>query len=154
MCFHKMYAAAHNGVDISASELMIFVVDDHPMIRKGFRLLIENEPGLNCCGEASDGFEALDKLIDSGPPDLVITDISMKGMNGLELITSLKELWPKLPVLVSSTHEKEQYAEVAYSAGANGYVEKCDLADHAADAIWCTLKAYPCMDCPYYAKKT
>jgi DNA-binding NarL/FixJ family response regulator len=101
----------------------VFLVDDHPLVREHLTGLIQREPDLEVCGEAADAPSTL-ALISPRAPDLVILDISLKRSNGLELIKSLKELWPNLPVLVLSMHDEMLYAERSLRAGAMGYITK------------------------------
>ncbi|MES2309526.1 MAG: response regulator transcription factor [Verrucomicrobiota bacterium] len=101
----------------------ILVVDDHPMVRMGFVQLIGNEPDLEICGEAEHVSAAL-TIIAEKQPDLVITDISLPGRNGIELIKDLGVLHPKMLILVVSMHDEVLYADRALRAGARGYVMK------------------------------
>jgi DNA-binding NarL/FixJ family response regulator len=101
----------------------VFLVDDHPLVREHLTALLQAQADLAVCGEAADAPAALE-LIGRQTPDLVILDISLKGSNGLELIKSLKELRPRLPVLVLSMHDEMLYAERSLRAGALGYITK------------------------------
>lgn len=101
----------------------VFLVDDHPIIREGFRMLLEDGDGFTVAGEASSGEETLEKLPETGI-DLVIVDISMDGMDGIELTRRLKEQHPQLHILVVSMHDETRYVEDALDAGAGGYVLK------------------------------
>lgn len=101
----------------------LFVVDDHSVMRRGFQFLIEAEKDLELCGEAASAEEAL-AHIPEAQPDLVVADIALGGMNGLELVKRLGALVPGLPVLVVSLHDEGYYAERALQAGARGYVMK------------------------------
>jgi len=112
----------------------IFLVDDHAMFREGLRQLIDREPDFVVSGDAADFEEAL-KGISAAPPDLVITDISLSGTSGIDLIKTLKSRHPELPVLVVSMHEETLYAERALRAGAMGYVMKQEPAKAVKAAI-------------------
>lgn len=112
----------------------IFLVDDHAMFREGLRQLIDREPDFLVSGDAADVEEAL-KNIATAPPDLVITDISLSGTSGIDLIKTLKNSHPELPVLVVSMHEESLYAERALRAGAMGYVMKQEPAKVVKAAI-------------------
>jgi DNA-binding NarL/FixJ family response regulator len=101
----------------------VFLVDDHPLVREHLTGLLQAQADLAVCGEAADAPAALE-LVGRQAPDLVILDISLKRSNGLELIKSLKELWPRLPVLVLSMHDEMLYAERSLRAGALGYITK------------------------------
>ena len=110
----------------------IFVVDDHPVMRLGYAALINREPDLVVCGEAGTAEEALEKIT---APDLIIVDISMEGMGGLELIRHLRAYQPALPVLVVSMHDELLYGERALRAGARGYIMKSEVDTTIVEAI-------------------
>ena len=112
----------------------VFLVDDHPLVREHLTALIQRETDLEVCGEAADAPTAL-SLISQRAPDLVILDISLKRSSGLELIKSLKELWPKLPALVLSMHDEMLYAERSLRAGALGYITKEEATVNVLSAI-------------------
>jgi DNA-binding NarL/FixJ family response regulator len=101
----------------------IIVVDDHPMSREGIVQWIRHESDLDVCGEAQTAAEALDAVI-AMKPDLVLTDITLPGRSGLELIKDIHAIVPALPVLVISMHDETLYAERVLRAGASGYVTK------------------------------
>ena len=112
----------------------ILLVDDHPLLRQGIAMTIEAEPDLEVAAQAGDAEEALARFNDVRP-DLVITDISLPGMNGLELLKNLLTFHPDLPVIVVSRHDEELYAERAVRAGARGYVSKLAAGDQIVTAI-------------------
>ena len=112
----------------------ILLVDDHPLLRQGIAMTIEAEPDLEVAAQCGDAEEAVATFDDVGP-DLVITDISLPGMNGLELLKNLLTLHPDLKVLVVSRHDEELYAERAVRAGARGYVSKVAAGDQIVTAI-------------------
>jgi DNA-binding NarL/FixJ family response regulator len=101
----------------------ILIVDDHPLFRNGLRQLIDHEPGLIVCGEATEIEEAV-RLVAETKPDLVIVDISLGNQSGIDLIRNLKSNDGELPLLVVSMHDESLYAERALRAGAMGYVMK------------------------------
>jgi DNA-binding NarL/FixJ family response regulator len=101
----------------------VFVVEDHEVMRHMLRFLIEREPGLELCGDAASGSEAL-KTIPRCEPDLVLVDVSLPGMSGIELARHLNVEQPHIPVLVITGHDEAVYAEQAFSAGARGFVTK------------------------------
>jgi DNA-binding NarL/FixJ family response regulator len=117
----------------------IFIVDDHPLVRSGFRQLIANEPDLDVCCEAAGIHEAL-KLLENHSPDLSIIDISLEDGNGLELIKRIHAHYPEIRMLVVSMHDESLFAERALRAGAMGYVNKQQAADQVIDAIRQVLK--------------
>ncbi len=121
------------GLD-ARSPRSILVVDDHPMTRYGIVRLIENEADLAVCGEAPDAPAAL-AAVKARKPELVLTDLTMPGREGLELIKDMRAQHPEVPALVMSMHEEEIYAERALRAGARGYVMKDAGAEQLLKAI-------------------
>lgn len=103
--------------------IRILAVDDHAVVRDGLRRILDEAPFETAFGEASTAQEAL-SLVREGNWDAVVLDISLGGRNGLELLKELKQIRPKLPVLILSMHSEEQYARRAFRAGAAGYVTK------------------------------
>ncbi len=117
-----------------SGKVEIFLVEDHPIFRRGLRDLIEQEDKFHVCGEAESVGAAWNKIRED-LPDLVIIDISLVGRNGLELTQLLKNEYPELPTLMLSMHEEALYAERALQAGARGYIMKHETADLIVDAI-------------------
>jgi DNA-binding NarL/FixJ family response regulator len=101
----------------------ILVVDDHPIVRLGIRQMLAGEPDLEVCAEAESADAAM-QLLASARPDLAIVDLSLTEGTGLELIRSLRESTPTLPVLVLSMHDEALFAERVLRAGARGYIMK------------------------------
>lgn len=101
----------------------LYIVDDHPLMRLGYRSLLESEPDLEVCGEAGSVVEGFARILDT-VPDLVITDISLADGSGLDLIRRVHDRRPELPILVVSMHDEMLYAERALRAGARGYLMK------------------------------
>ena len=112
----------------------IFVVDDHSIMRWGYIALINQEIDLEVCGEAGTALEALER-IQATKPDLAIVDISLDGMNGIELTKHLQAILPELPVLVVSMHDESLYGERALRAGAKGYIMKKEARTSIVEAI-------------------
>jgi DNA-binding NarL/FixJ family response regulator len=102
----------------------ILIVDDHEVVRDGVkRIFDEQEPGMAAFGEASNGPEAL-RLVREEAWDVVVLDLTLDDRSGLEVLKELKQIRPKLPVLILSMHSEEQYARRAFKAGAAGYTTK------------------------------
>ncbi|MEI6674964.1 MAG: response regulator transcription factor [Verrucomicrobiota bacterium] len=116
----------------------ILLVDDHPLINEGLRQLLGSQPGLSICAMASSVQEAL-ALVESTHPDLVITDLTLPGRNGLELIKDLGTTHPELPIIVLSMHDELLYAERVLRAGGRGYVTKGAPTERLLQAIRCVL---------------
>ena len=112
----------------------ILLIDDHPLLRQGIAQTLEAEPDLEVAAQCGDAEEAL-AVFDDVAPDLVITDVSLPGMNGLELTKNLLTLHPGLPILVVSRHDEELYAERSVRAGARGYVSKLAAGDQIVAAV-------------------
>ncbi len=112
----------------------VFIVDDHPIVRQGLGQLIDHEPDLKVCGEASSVQEARAALSRS-QPDVVIVDLSLRDSDGFELIKDIRSKYRHLPVLVLSMHDESVYAERLLGAGANGYIMKQAAADQLLIAL-------------------
>src|ERR1051325_2322289 len=112
----------------------ILLVDDHAIVRFGIRQVIDRQSDLMVCGEEESAARALDAL-GNLKPDLVIADISLKDSSGLELMRNIKAQSPKLPILVISAHDEKVYAEIAFRAGALGYLMKEEALEKVLTAI-------------------
>ncbi|HEY2973458.1 MAG TPA: response regulator transcription factor [Pyrinomonadaceae bacterium] len=101
----------------------ILIIEDHEIVRHGLKKILNEQPDENTFGEASTASEAL-RLIAEQNWDLVVLDLTLGGRSGLEVLKELKELRPRLPVLILTMHSEEQYARRAFKAGAAGYITK------------------------------
>lgn len=102
----------------------VFIVEDHPVVRKGYVAFIRRERDLEICGEASSAQEALE-LLPKANADVAVIDVSLPGgMSGIDLLRELKRLYPDLPILVVSGNEEAVYGDLVVSLGAWGYVMK------------------------------
>jgi DNA-binding NarL/FixJ family response regulator len=117
----------------------IYIVDDHPLMRKGIAMTLDNEIGFDVCGQAEAAEVALNDIV-SLKPDVAVIDISLPGMNGIELTKVLISRLPTLKVLVVSRHDEELYAERAIRAGAKGYLMKLEAGDTIVNAVHQILK--------------
>jgi DNA-binding NarL/FixJ family response regulator len=108
--------------------IRILLADDHAVVRRGLRLVLESEPDLCVVAEAGDGVEAVRRAVREDV-DLAVLDISMPGMTGIQAAQELARLRPALRTLILSMHDNEQYLLEALRAGASGYVLK-SVADH------------------------
>lgn len=112
----------------------MLVVDDHPIVRQGLTLLINQEADLEVCGVAEEMHSGL-RAIQSDRPDIVILDISLTGPDGLETLKNIRINSPHLPVLILSMHDESIYAERALRAGANGYIMKQEATEKVLVAL-------------------
>ena len=116
----------------------ILLVDDHPLVREGLANLINQQADLHVCGEASNEPQALE-IIQTVQPNVSIVDISLENGSGIELVKSIKAMFPDVAVLVLSMHDESLYAERALRAGARGYVMKREATKKVIQAIRCVL---------------
>jgi DNA-binding NarL/FixJ family response regulator len=112
----------------------VLIADDHEVVRRGIRGLLDAEPDLEVCGEAVDGRDAVRKAAQLAP-DAVVIDIGMPELNGLEAIRQIKQAQPGIVVLVVSLHDSEQMVHDVLAAGAVGYVLKSDAGHHLVAAV-------------------
>jgi DNA-binding NarL/FixJ family response regulator len=113
----------------------IMVVDDHAIVLHGLTQLINNSPDLEVTIQAQSAEAAIELLKANPLPDLVVTDISLPGLSGIDLTKTLTAQFPKLPVLVLSMHEEMVHGERAFRVGAKGYLTKQEAADKVVVAI-------------------
>ena len=116
----------------------IMIVDDHPMVCKGLEALIKSTTDLEVFAVAGNATQAMDALRQS-QPDLLLLDLSLPEMSGLDLLKNLMSLFPGLRVLVISMHEESLYAERVLRAGAQGYIMKQEPGEKVVEAIRCVL---------------
>ena len=114
--------------------IKLMLVDDHDVVRTGLRSFLETQPGLKVIGEAKNGLEALEQAKKS-QPDIVLMDITMPDMDGMEATRQLKHLYPECQVLVLTVHSDKQYFMQMLAAGASGYLTKQAAADELVAAI-------------------
>ena len=119
---------------VPAPTVRLVIVDDHSLVRDGLRARLSVVPGLQVIGEAASGAEAL-QLADADAPDLMLVDVGMRGMNGIELATALRERHPRIRVLMLSMYDNREYVLSAIRAGARGYVLKESPTEEIIAAI-------------------
>jgi DNA-binding NarL/FixJ family response regulator len=108
--------------------IRILLADDHTVVRKGLRMLLESQPGLTVIAEAADGRSAV-SLAEQDPPDVVVMDVAMPMLNGIEAARQITAKLPQVAVVFLSMHSDESYVLKALKAGARGYLLK-DSAEH------------------------
>ncbi len=115
-------------------KIRVLLADDHTVIRTGLRLVLEQEPDLVVVGEAADGRQAVE-LADSLSPDVVVMDLGMPNLNGIEASRRITEAHPKIGIVVLSMHSDETYVLRALKAGARGYLLKDSASEDLVRAV-------------------
>jgi DNA-binding NarL/FixJ family response regulator len=115
-------------------KIKILLVDDHPLVREGLVNLIQQQADMEICGEAANEPRALE-LIGTVQPDVAIVDITLENGSGIELVKSIKAIFPAVKSLVLSMHDEALYAERALRAGARGYIMKREAAKKIIEGI-------------------
>jgi DNA-binding NarL/FixJ family response regulator len=115
-------------------KLKIYLAEDHLVVREGLKLLINSQPHMEVVGESSDGEKAWKDSLEL-KPDVIVMDVTMPGMNGIQATQLIKENSPGLKVLVLSVHEERAYLRELLEAGASGYVLKRSAAEELINAI-------------------
>ena len=114
----------------------IVLADDHALVRQGIKEIIEESPELKVVGEAGDGLDLIDYLKTNTPwPDMVIMDISMPKMGGIEATEKIKGHCPQIKVLILTMHNAQDYMKMALSKGADGYLLKHEAGEELFRAI-------------------
>jgi DNA-binding NarL/FixJ family response regulator len=117
-----------------AQPVTVFIADDHPILRIGLKLYLESKQHIKIVGEADNGFDAVN-AITQNPPDVVLMDIDMPGLSGIEAIRVLRKTLPDLKIIVLSTYSKKEYVQEAMLEGASGYVAKNTKTDELIKII-------------------
>ena len=112
----------------------VMLADDHAVVRRGLRTLIEGVPGWEVCAEASDGNEAV-TLATETKPDVLIMDLSMPGLGGVDATIQIRKVLPQIEVLILTMHESDRLAGQALRAGARGYLLKGESEDKLMEAL-------------------
>ncbi|MBN9418761.1 MAG: response regulator transcription factor [Candidatus Eremiobacteraeota bacterium] len=114
--------------------ISVLIVEDHPVVRSGIRMLLTEEGDIDVLAEASNGREAL-QCLETITPDLLLLDISMPEVNGLEVTQHVREKYPTMPILILTMHEDERYFFQLLRAGATGYIVKGAAPNDLVSAV-------------------
>lgn len=117
-----------------SNKIKVMLVDDHALVRRGFRVMLEDDDAIEVVGEASDGEEAL-QVVENTQPQVVVMDCALPKLDGMEAARQIKRRWPEIAVLMLSMHAEETWVRLALASGANGYVLKSAVDLNLADAI-------------------
>jgi DNA-binding NarL/FixJ family response regulator len=112
----------------------ILIAEDHTLVREGLRLLLQMNPDLEVVAEVDNGRDAV-RVAGETTPDLVLMDLSMPGMNGIEAIAEIKARYPKIKIVVLTVHTNEEYIHACIRGGANGYIVKDATRDQFMSAV-------------------
>jgi DNA-binding NarL/FixJ family response regulator len=112
----------------------ILLADDHEVVRRGLSALLQNQPGWEICGEATDGRDAVEKAVKLNP-DVVILDVGMPNLNGLEATRQIVKAKPQIRILILTLHDSDQLVQEVLNAGARGFLLKSDAARDLVTAV-------------------
>ena len=116
------------------AKIKVLLVEDHTILREGIKALLEKEPGIEVIGEADDGIEAM-KAVEKLQPDIVLLDITLPYLNGLEITRKISKRYPGIKVLILTMHNSEEYVIELLTAGAKGYIIKQAAPNELISAI-------------------
>ena len=120
----------------------VLIAEDHTILREGLRALLASDPSLDVVGEAEDGREAI-QCAAGLAPDIILMDLSMPRMNGMEAIREIRKYSPEIRILVLTVHKNEEYILAAFQAGANGYILKDATHHELVTAVKTVIKGRP-----------
>ncbi len=115
-------------------KLKILIADDHEIVRKGIAAMLSNEEGFEVCGQAVDGRDAV-RLAEKLKPDIVLLDITMPELNGIDATRQIRRVAPEARVIIFTMHDAERLVHEVFQAGAFGYVLKSDVGTHLLAAV-------------------
>lgn len=116
------------------TSISVFLADDHALLREGMIAILSQDPDITVIGQCGDGLELLERVL-TVRPDVVVLDISLPGMNGLDVCRHLQKQLPDTPILIVTMHSNEQCVTDAFQSGAAGYLLKDSASEEFCDAI-------------------
>lgn len=119
---------------MSKDKIRLILVDDHLILREGLKFMLRNEPDVIVAGEAANGTKALELIRDS-PPDVVLLDVKMPDLSGLETLRRIRERWPDLPVVILTMYDDPEFIDEALRSGAAGYLLKSVSREELVRAV-------------------
>ena len=136
-----------NSTRSSVVRHRILIVDDHPIVRRGLKELVADQPDLEVCGEAADEPEAIQQLEETHP-DVVVVDLSLPSGHGLDLIGKIRLFDERIKILVSTMHDESLFAERTLRAGAAGFINKQEAPEKIIDALRQVIKGEVYLSAP------
>src|SRR6185436_502874 len=133
-----MQRGARDFVQNRMTSVRILIADDHEMVRRGVRSVLEQQPGWTVCAEATTGRETVAAAVELRP-DVIVLDISMPELNGLEAARQIRHVWPA-NIIVLTMHDSDELVAEVLDAGARGYVLKSDAGRMLVDAVHAVLE--------------
>ncbi len=133
-CPRRLLLSSTSSTGFNQTNLRILIVDDHQLLRRGVRGLLESHAGFEVCGEAVDGLDAVTRAQELRP-DAIVMDISMPNLNGLEATREIRRLLPQIQIVILSQHNSDEMIRAAISAGAQGYVVKSAISTDLIGAL-------------------
>ena len=124
--------------EVQEEVIRVLVVDDHPVVRDGIVQLLNREPDLKVCAEASD-YEQCMRALEETSPHIALVDISLPGKSGIGILEQIEKEYPDISALVLSMHDEPFYAERALKCGAKGYISKMEPTESVIEAIRCVM---------------
>jgi DNA-binding NarL/FixJ family response regulator len=119
---------------LKPKKIKVVLIDDHALVRRGFRLMLDDDDALEIVGEASDGEEAV-QITERTQPDVVVMDCALPKLDGMAAARQIKKQWPEVAILMLSMHSEDTWIRLALESGANGYILKSAVDFDLADAI-------------------
>ena len=136
---------------VEDNAVRVVLADDHELVRRGIKVMLETEPNIQVVGEASDGLEAI-KLVEAEDPDVVLIDVIMPKKDGIETTREIKDAFPRVGVVVLSAHDDQQFVFDALKAGASGYLLKTAALEEVISTVRTVAAGQGTMDASLASK--